>query len=47
MIRFDVVTLFPEMFAALTRSGGVTGRALERGVWRLVTWNALNASTAH
>lgn len=28
-----VVTLFPEMFVALTESG-VTGRALEKGLWR-------------
>lgn len=38
MIRFDVVTLFPEMFAAVAASG-ITGRALERGLWRLATWN--------
>ena len=37
-MRFDVVTLFPEMFAAVTRSG-ITGRALEAGLWRLATWN--------
>lgn len=30
--RFDVVTLFPEMFAALTGSG-ITRRALERGLY--------------
>ena len=30
--RFDVVTLFPEMFAALTASG-ITRRALERGLY--------------
>ena len=28
MIRFDVVTLFPEMFAAVTASG-ITRKALE------------------
>jgi tRNA G37 N-methylase TrmD len=28
VIRFDVVTLFPEMFAALTGSG-ITSRALD------------------
>ncbi|HLE67594.1 MAG TPA: tRNA (guanosine(37)-N1)-methyltransferase TrmD [Burkholderiales bacterium] len=44
-MRFDVVTLFPEMFAALTRSGGVTGRALERGLWRLETWNPRDFTT--
>ncbi len=38
MIRFDVVTLFPEMFAAVTQSG-VTRRALETGLWRLELWN--------
>ena len=38
MIRFDVVTLFPEMFGALTGSG-ITSRALEAGLWRLATWN--------
>ena len=38
MIRFDVVTLFPEMFAALTASG-ITSRALQAGLWRLATWN--------
>lgn len=30
--RFDVVTLFPEMFSALTESG-ITRRALERGLY--------------
>lgn len=34
----DVVTLFPEMFAALTQSG-VTRRALESGLWNLQLWN--------
>jgi tRNA (guanine37-N1)-methyltransferase len=38
VIRFDVLTLFPEMFAAVARSG-ITGRALEAGLWRLGTWN--------
>lgn len=38
MIRFDVVTLFPEMFVALTGSG-ITSRALEAGLWKLATWN--------
>ena len=38
VIRFDVVTLFPEMFAALTQSG-ISGRALQAGLWRLQTWN--------
>ena len=38
MIRFDVVTLFPETFAAITASG-ITARALQRGLWRLEAWN--------
>ena len=37
-LRFDVVTLFPEMFAALTASG-ISRRALERGLWQLECWN--------
>jgi len=38
VIRFDVVTLFPEMFAAITASG-ITSRALEKGLWSVTTWN--------
>jgi len=38
VIRFDCVTLFPEMFAAVTDSG-VTRRALEQGLWSLGVWN--------
>jgi tRNA (guanine37-N1)-methyltransferase len=38
VIRFDVVTLFPEMFAAITGSG-ITSRALEAGLYSLTTWN--------
>jgi len=38
VIRFDVVTLFPEMFAAVTHSG-ISGRALEAGLWTLGLWN--------
>jgi tRNA (guanine37-N1)-methyltransferase len=38
VIRFDVVTLFPEMFAALTHSG-ISGRALETGLWSIGLWN--------
>jgi tRNA (guanine37-N1)-methyltransferase len=37
-MQFDVVSLFPEMFAALTQSG-VTRRAHEQGLWNLSTWN--------
>lgn len=35
---FDVVTLFPEMFDAVTQHG-VTGRAYEKGHYRLHLWN--------
>jgi len=38
MFHFDVVTLFPEMFDAVTESG-VTGRARERRLFDLVLWN--------
>ena len=37
-LRFDVITLFPEMFAALTASG-ITRRALDRGLWQIECWN--------
>jgi tRNA (guanine37-N1)-methyltransferase len=36
--RFDVVTLFPEMFAALTESG-ITRRARERGLYEIEYWS--------
>ena len=44
MIRFGVVTLFPEMFSALTASG-ITSRALEAGLWSLKTWNPRDFTT--
>ncbi len=37
-MRFDVVTLFPEMFAAIAEHG-VTRRARELGLWKLATVN--------
>lgn len=37
-LAFDVITLFPEMFAAVTGSG-ITRRALERGLYSLDLWN--------
>jgi tRNA (guanine37-N1)-methyltransferase len=37
-MQFDVVSLFPEMFAALTQSG-VTRRAHEQQRWSLSLWN--------
>jgi tRNA (guanine37-N1)-methyltransferase len=44
VIRFDVVTLFPEMFVAVAGSG-ITGRALETGLWQLTTWNPRDFTT--
>jgi tRNA (guanine37-N1)-methyltransferase len=44
VIRFDVVTLFPEMFAAVAQSG-ITSRALEAGLWSLTTWNPRDFTT--
>lgn len=37
-MRVDVVTLFPELVAAIGQCG-VTGRAVERGLVELVCWN--------
>ncbi len=38
MMRFDVVTIFPEMFEAVTRHG-ITRRALEAGGFDFRAWN--------
>jgi len=43
-MRIDVVTLFPELVDHASRFG-VTGRALERGLWQLGTWNPRDFST--
>ena len=43
-LRFDVVTLFPAMFAAVTESG-ITSRALQAGLWQLKTWNPRDFTT--
>ena len=37
-MRFDVVTLFPDMFGTV-RDLGVTGRAHAQGLWALHAWN--------
>jgi tRNA (guanine37-N1)-methyltransferase len=37
-MRFDIVTLFPEMLAAVAEHG-ITRRARELGLWQLATWN--------
>ena len=44
MIRFDAITLFPEMFAAVTQSG-ITSRALEKGLWQFNAWNPRDFTT--
>ena len=38
MKRYDVITLFPEMFDAIA-DAGVTRRALDEGAWELKCWN--------
>ena len=43
-MQFDVVSLFPEMFAALTQSG-VTRRAYEQKRWGLSHWNPRDFTT--
>ena len=43
-MQFDVVSLFPEMFAALTQSG-VTRRAFEQKRWGLTHWNPRDFTT--
>ena len=43
-MRVDVVTLFPEMLAAVT-DHGITGRAVERGLLEVVAWNPREHAT--
>jgi tRNA (guanine37-N1)-methyltransferase len=38
MLRVDVITLFPEMFAAVTGSG-IAKRALNAGLWQIGLWS--------
>jgi len=44
VIRFDCVTLFPEIFAAVT-DWGITRRALELGAWSVGLWNPRDFTT--
>jgi tRNA (guanine37-N1)-methyltransferase len=37
-MRFDIVSLFPEMFDSLAEQG-VAGRGRKRGLWSLKVWN--------
>ncbi len=43
-MRFDVVTIFPELILHAA-AFGVTGRARERGLWSLGTWNPRDFAT--
>ena len=43
-MRFDVISLFPQMFSVLTQFG-VTGRAHENGLWQLSCWNPRDYTT--
>ncbi|HAB48093.1 MAG: tRNA (guanosine(37)-N1)-methyltransferase TrmD [Betaproteobacteria bacterium] len=43
-MRFDVLTLFPDMFEAITRHG-VSGRAYAAGIWQLHCWNPRDFTT--
>jgi len=43
-MHIGVITLFPEMLDAL-RCGGITARALERGLLKLSTWNTRDFTT--
>ncbi|HEY8355104.1 MAG TPA: tRNA (guanosine(37)-N1)-methyltransferase TrmD [Methylophilaceae bacterium] len=42
--RFDVITLFPQMFDAVTQSG-ITARALDKGIYDLSLWNPRDFAT--
>src|SRR4030067_3247599 len=42
--RYYVVTLFPPMFDAWAKQG-ITGRALEQGLYELQTWNPRDFTT--
>jgi tRNA (guanine37-N1)-methyltransferase len=43
-VRFDAITLFPEMFEAVTRHG-ITRRALAQGIWQFAAVNPRDFST--
>jgi tRNA (guanine37-N1)-methyltransferase len=42
--QFDVITLFPQMFEAVTQSG-ITARALEKRIYELSLWNPRDFTT--
>ena len=43
-MRFDVITLFPEMLRAVTEQG-ITRRAYEEGRWQVQSWNPRDFTT--
>lgn len=43
-MRFDVITLFPALFDALL-DFGITGRAMDRGLFQFKTWNPRDFAT--
>jgi len=43
-LRVEVITLFPEMFAAIT-DYGITSRAVKQGLLRLTCWNPRSYTT--
>jgi tRNA (guanine37-N1)-methyltransferase len=46
-LRFDAITIFPEMFAAL-QDFGISRRAVDRGLWSMQCWNPRDfTSDAH
>lgn len=42
--RFDIITLFPEIFAAVS-DFGITARARKRGLWNVHFWNPRDVTT--
>ncbi|BBL34961.1 tRNA (guanine-N(1)-)-methyltransferase [Nitrosomonas stercoris] len=45
-LEFDVITLLPEMFCAITKFG-ITGKANRNKLYHLHTWNPRNYATNH
>ncbi|MES2013180.1 MAG: tRNA (guanosine(37)-N1)-methyltransferase TrmD [Pseudomonadota bacterium] len=43
-LKFDVVTLFPEMFDAITKYG-ITSRAIQQGIYDVQFWNPRDYTT--
>uniref|UniRef100_A0A1I7YES7 tRNA (guanine-N(1)-)-methyltransferase n=1 Tax=Steinernema glaseri TaxID=37863 RepID=A0A1I7YES7_9BILA len=43
-MRFDALTLFPDMFDVVSEAG-VTGRAHKQGIWQMRTWNPRDCTT--